>query len=67
VDEIPLNSIPFPDYVDSCFSKFFRICPDFEFDLKNDCYSLFDSDDSSIISKDEFYRYVQEYFDEKNF
>ena len=67
VDEIPLNSILFPDYVDSCFSKFFRICPDFEFDLKNDCYSLFDSDDSSIISKDEFYRYVQEYFDEKNF
>ena len=67
-NEIPCDEVPFPKHAVLCLKKLFDKDPDFEYDLKSDCYSFFDSSDSSYsFSKEEFYDYVKSHFDEMGY
>lgn len=68
IDKISFDEVPFPEHSKICFGKFFDKCPDFRFNLKNDCnlaYKSFNNDFG--FTGEEFYLKVQRHFDDEGY
>lgn len=62
------DEVELPEHSRICFEKFFDKCPDFRFNLENDCklaYNSFNNDFN--FTSDEFYNKIKKHFDECNY
>ena len=65
VEKISFEEVELSEYSRICFEKFFKKCPDFRFNLENDCnlaYKSFNNDFD--FTSDEFYNKIKKHFDE---
>lgn len=63
--KLDFEDIELPEHSRNCFEKFFNECPDFRFNLKNDCnlaYKSFNNDFE--FTSDEFFIKIKEHFEE---
>lgn len=65
IEKLSFDEVELPDHSKACFDEFFKRCPDFRFNLENDCnlaHKSFNND--FAFTGEEFYFKVKQYFDE---
>lgn len=67
-DKVPFEEVPLPEFSKDCFQKLFSKCPDFRFNLSNDCnlaYKSFNNDFG--FTSDEFYHKINSHFESEGY
>ncbi len=67
-DKIPFEEVPLPDFSKNAFKRLFSQCPDFKFNLSNDCnlaYKSFNNDFG--FSSEEFYQKIKNHFESEGY
>lgn len=67
-DKVPFEEVPLPEFSEDCFQKLFSKCPDFRFDLSNDCnlaYKSFNNDFG--FTSEEFYQKIKSHFESEGY
>ena len=68
IDKISFDEVPFPEHCVLCFQKFFDKCPEFKFNLKNDCDLAYKSFNNNFaFTSDEFYLKIKNHFEEEGY
>lgn len=68
LEKVSFDDAELPDYSKRCFEKFFDKCPDFKFNLENDCILAYKSFNNDFeFTADEFYSKIKKHFDECNY
>ena len=68
IEKVDFDEVELPEHSKIRFGKLFDKCPDFKYNLKNDCnlaYKSFNNDFD--FTGDEFYGKIKKYFDECNY
>lgn len=67
-EKLSFEEVELPEHSRVCFEKFFDKCPDFKFNLENDCKLAHNSFNNDFpFTSDEFYGKIRTYFDECGF
>lgn len=65
INKISFEDVPFPQNSKNCFEKFFKKCPDFNYNLKTDCNLAYNSYNTNFdFTAEEFYLKMKAHFDE---
>ena len=68
IDKISFEEVPFPEHSKYCFNKLFEKCPDFRFNLKNDCILAYKSFNNDFdFTSEEFYLKIKEHFEDEGY
>ena len=68
VGKVSFEEAEFPEHSRICFEKFFNECPDFKFNLKNDCKLAYNSFNNDFdFSREDFYLKIKNHFQENGY
>ena len=65
VGKVPFDEEKLPEHSLNCFERLFEKCPDFSFNLENDCILAYKSFNNDFdFTAEEFYTKIRKHFDE---
>lgn len=68
IEKLDFDEVELSENSRICFEKLFDKCPDFRFNLKNDCNLAYKSFNNNFdFTSDEFYTKIKKHFDECNY
>ena len=68
INKIPFEEVPFPEHSKECFKRLFEKCPNFRFNLENDCSLAYKSFNTNFdFTDEEFCSKIKAHFEECNY